>query len=418
MIKKPESKLPWFVAVLVLILLVGGLYFAYLSREVPSLENYQTWQGGLFGAIPLLAFLLTGLLITVRIPGNRYGWVLTTFAALWVLRGFVENLGIYQYYIGEGGQGYIFLTSGLAAICWSASVAMLPFILLFFPTGNYLSPRWRIVGWVILVCLGVGNVAGMFAPGKTYSVAAIENPLGLAGLPGELANILLFISFVIIFGCILLGAISIVIRFIHSKGVERQQLKWITSAAVLFSLFLFADVYTELPGLWESVKEALIFTTFPVALGIAIFRYRLYEIDVIIRKTLVYSIITVLSALVYLGGVALLESVVSAVSTQRSTISIVLSTLGIAALFTPLRRRVQDFIDRRFYRKKYDAERILATFAATARDEVDIERLQEALIRAVYETVQPELVGYWTATSRATPPPARRLSSGLDKARE
>jgi hypothetical protein len=195
---------------------------------------------------------------------------------------------------------------------------------------------------------------------------------------------------------------ALLIRFVGSRGDERAQLKWFFYVAALFLLYAIYGTISDALGVLPSMTGntgtfvfASFLALFAIAVGIAILKYHLYEIDVIIRKSLVYGVLTVLLALAYFGGVALLETVLSVVSGQRSTIAIVISTLGIAALFTPLRGGIQAFIDRRFYRKKYDAERVLASFATLARDEVDFDELANALLRAVEETMEPVRAKIW-----------------------
>ncbi|MFN2152780.1 MAG: hypothetical protein ACK2T5_14345, partial [Anaerolineales bacterium] len=197
-----------------------------------------------------------------------------------------------------------------------------------------------------------------------------------------------------IFVCV----ISLFVRFHRARGVEREQIKWLFYAAAVFALFylpsFIGNTYSENDNLWNMLLP-IGMSTFPIAIGIAILRYRLYDIDIIIRKTLQYAILTGLLALVYFGNVILLQSLTENLFGEQSPLVIVLSTLAIAALFNPLRSRIQDFIDRRFYRKKYDAEQALAQFAATARDEVDMDQLNAALLQVVEQTMQPESVSLW-----------------------
>jgi hypothetical protein len=190
------------------------------------------------------------------------------------------------------------------------------------------------------------------------------------------------------------------VRYRRSVGVERKQIKWLFYACGLFVIvFVPGLVISDLAGtllndVW-SVLYVLAIMAVPVAIAVAVLRYRLYDIDVIIRKTLVYAVLTGLLAMVYLGSVVLLQAVFETITGQRSPVVIVISTLLIAALFAPLRRRVQTAIDQRFFRQKYDAQRVLSQFAQTARDEVDLETLTAELVRVTRETVQPESVSIW-----------------------
>jgi hypothetical protein len=188
------------------------------------------------------------------------------------------------------------------------------------------------------------------------------------------------------------------IRFRRVGGVEREQIKWLFYAAAIFAFtyvpsFILTD-FTDPENLW-SFLWVFGMLSIPLAIAIAILRYRLYDIDIIIRRTLQYALLTALLALVYFGGVVLLQSLFESITGEQSAIAIVLSTLVIAALFAPLRLRIQKSIDKRFYRHRYDAEQALASFASTARDEVDLDELTAALVRVVDDTMQPEMVSLW-----------------------
>jgi hypothetical protein len=198
------------------------------------------------------------------------------------------------------------------------------------------------------------------------------------------------------------AVISQFVRFRRSRGDERQQIKWFASASALTLAFIFA--WEELPNVWGELIEAilallgiLIVPAIPVATGIAILRYRLYDIDLIINRTLVYGSLTALLALIYFGGVAATQEIFRALTGQEAQpqLAIVVSTLVIAALFTPLRRRIQSFIDRRFYRRKYDARKTLEAFSAKLRDETDLEALNNEAVGVIRETMQPSHASLW-----------------------
>jgi hypothetical protein len=208
-------------------------------------------------------------------------------------------------------------------------------------------------------------------------------------------NVFVIPLFVYIFMLILAGFISLLARAWRSKGIERQQFKWFAYAAILFVVIYASDLIRELPQPWESMKEAIPLVLLSVATGIAVLRYRLFDIDILIRKTLVYALLSAILAVLYFGLVTLLQSLSASVFGLNSPVVIVLSTLAIAGLFNPLRVRIQDAIDRRFYRKKYDADKALARFAEAARNETDIECLNRALLEVVQETMQPEGVSLW-----------------------
>jgi hypothetical protein len=272
--------------------------------------------------------------------------------------------------------------------------------MLLFPTGRTLSPRWN---WVIYLGLGIVLIfvssitfAEVIGPGSDATIFQVPNPIGFLKVEWIDAGVG---PFVVLFPIwILLSAISLFVRFHRARGVERQQIKWLFYAGAIFVVFyapsFIGGSHSQAENLWNLLLP-IGMATFPVAIAVAILRYRLYDIDLIIRKTLQYALLTGLLALVYFGSVILLQSLTENLFGEQSPLVIVLSTLAIAALFNPLRIRIQDFIDRRFYRKKYNAEQALAQFAATARDEVDIDMLTAALLIVVEQTMQPEQVSVW-----------------------
>jgi hypothetical protein len=199
-------------------------------------------------------------------------------------------------------------------------------------------------------------------------------------------------------------------RLRRAVGVERQQLKWFAYAAAAWALGIIFNVITlaiDTP-LWFERATVAYFTVageaLPIAIGIAILRYRLYDIDILINRTLVYGSLTAMLVALYFGGIVVLQRLFVVLTSQRSTLAVVASTLAIAALFNPLRRRVQGFVDRRFYRRKYDARKTLEAFSAKLRDETDIDALSDDLMGAVRETMQPSHVSLWL---RPEPPPQR-----------
>jgi len=284
---------------------------------------------------------------------------------------------------------------------WLFLVIPLLLIPLVFPTGSPISRRWQwifdaVVGLGVLVILLMTFSQEIGLPQATWTVS---NPVGF--ISSQLLEVIIPPSVLILGMLTLLCVASIFVRFRRATAIERAQIKWL-----LYACGLFVAAYAPLLVLNVNTEEwlstdlldllfALSILTIPAAISIAILRYRLFAIDIIIRRTLIYTMLTGMLALVYFGSVVLLQSLVSALGAQPSSVVIVLSTLGIAALFSPLRRRIQEVIDRRFYRRKYDAEQALAQFAVTARDEVDQESLTAALVGVVQETIQPEKASLW-----------------------
>ena len=275
---------------------------------------------------------------------------------------------------------------------------ILLFLPLYFPNGHLLSPRWRPVSWLALFVAVTLAVLWAFTPGATSGVSGVTNPLGIEALrpvSGELGNVVTGVLFLPVF----LGSLAnLVVRFWRSRGEDRQQMKWLTyAAATMFALIVLSMSLDYSPTLLLIVDSltSLVFASIPVAVGIAVLRHRLYDIDVIVNRTLVYGPLTALLALVYVGSIVVLQGLVRALTSQESQLAIVASTLVVAALFNPFRRRIQSFIDRRFYRKKYDARKTLEAFSAKLRDETDLDRLGEDLMGVVKETMQPAHISLW-----------------------
>jgi len=283
----------------------------------------------------------------------------------------------------------------LANLAQSSFVVSILFLVLLFPDGMLPSRRWRPLAWAMGTLIAVSLIVVALSPGPIVEFPSVSNPFGVeaATLPGPV----LAAGKLGILACVVATILSLVLRFYRSRGEERLQLKWFTYAATVgfttpLLLNLLAPAAFEVLGrlLWT-----LGFLSLPVSIGIAILKYRLYDIDRIINRTLVYGTLTVALALVYLGGVALLQGGLRALTGQESTLAVVASTLAIAALFVPLRRRVQGFVDRRFYRNKYDARKTLEAFGIRLRDETDLEALGGDLVTVARETVQPASASLW-----------------------
>jgi hypothetical protein len=273
---------------------------------------------------------------------------------------------------------------------------------LYFPDGRLISPRWRwLVRFALIFCVGEAVVLAL-TPGEIRQ-EGIVNPLGVEALRPFL-DVLNPLVYGLYLTLLFASAASLVVRFRRSGSAERQQIKWLALAALVIPVWFLTNTPIEAvsPTLFL-VMDAFIFSaTIPLAAGIAILRYRLYDIDVVISRTLVYGSLTVMLALVYFGGVTLLQGVLRGLTGQESTLAVVASTLAIAALFNPLRRRIQSFVDRRFYRRKYDAAKTLAAFNARLRDETDLDALGRDLMGVVRDAIQPEHVSLWLRPDTAS----------------
>jgi len=252
-----------------------------------------------------------------------------------------------------------------------------------------------VITWITLGVLPLATALMAFSPGETVYSTGIPNPLAVEALQpvNEALRPFVFASYI---GLMLAAAASLVVRLVRSRGGERKQIEWFVFAAALVPLWFLVNSPVEQasPVLFR-VLDALIIAGVPVAAGIAILRYRLYDIDRIINRTIVYAALTAVLVAVYFGAIVLSQQVLIFLTGQRSTIAVVVSTLVIAALFNPMRRRTQSFVDRRFYRSKYDARKTLETFSTKLREETDLGALNDELIWVVRETVKPAHISLW-----------------------
>ncbi len=340
---------------------------------------------------------LVGGLISARRPTNPVGWLISGHAFCFTLGEFTRQYAIYGLLTEPDSLPFARAMAWPPYWIWYPGLMlMLTFLPLYFPNGRLVSPRWRPVVWLAVFVALIATGLNMVRPGEDEG---IPNPLGIEGLQ-SLQPLTGALDVVIPASWLAIGvaaAMSLVVRYLRSRGEERQQIKWFAYAVVLvisFSLVnqLFPRIF---PPTVDSILLTAVFASPWVAIAVAVLKYRLYDIDRIVNRTLVYGSLTATLALVYVGSVVLLQYVFRAVSGGDSQLAIVASTLVIAALFGPLRRRVQAFIDRRFYRRKYDTAQTLAQFGAKLRDETDLKALSEDLVSVVQETMQPAHASLW-----------------------
>jgi hypothetical protein len=352
------------------------------------------------GAAP---YALVGGLIASRQPQNPVGWFLVGSAVIVALQDFMRHYVTYRLVTDSGSLPLAQVMAWL--LSWTQSVGfvlLFGFLPLYFPDGRLLSPRWRWAARLTIFCTIAGAIYSALSPGEVKDLG-IVNPLGVEALQ-PLSSLMDKIFWVAIFGLAFISAISLVLRFRRSRGQERQQIKWLAFAAATILVCFVTNwpIEAALPLLFAVVDNLVFALGIPVAVGIAILRYRLYEIDIIINRTLVYGSLTVTLVALYVGGIVLLQRVFVLLTGQQSTLAVVASTLLIAALFTPLRRRIQGFIDRRFYRRKYDARKTLEAFSTKLKNETDLQTLNNDLVGVVRETMQPAHVYLWLRSETAT----------------
>lgn len=373
--------------------LATSVYAIISSLEVaPSFAPLGVRVGPLamtLVSLTALAFSVVGALVTGRRAGNPIGWLmLVTGAAIAITSACLAV-------VSQGGTAAQWAEWVARWISIEPFIAV-TFILLLFPDGTLLSRRWRPVLWLGVVAtilmLGGGMVLP-YEPGSTYENPVAIEEFGQGFTIDSLGWTLLAI-------CLAAGAVSFVLRFRRSSGVLRLQLKWFALASALVAVAYIVQLAAWFLSLVSSVDVVgasvvvtiLAFDTIPLVSGMAILRYRLYDIDIVVNRTLVYGVLTAILGGMYFATVAVVQGLVLG---PRSPISVAISTLLVAALFRPMRRRVQGFIDRRFYRSKYDAERTIQEFSTRLRDELDIDSLREDLVRVVHETMEPRSVLLW-----------------------
>ncbi len=397
MSKRTASLLAWSMCALSLMLAALGLFLLVLNLSYPGIPSYPFWAENTLFAV---GFSTVGAIIAPRLPPkNPIGWLFCAIGLLFGLTHFSAEYAIYTLLAAPGS-----LPAGEAAVLTFPLVGVLAlglmvFLILLFPDGRLPSRRWRWFFWLSLLLILVAAILQEFASGVVWPLggAAIYNPLGVEGLPNywELTQALLLTL-------IFTSAASLFVRRLRARGVERQQLKWFTySATLAISGAILTYIISPVIGAplwieWFVFVLALVGPIgIPISMGIAILRYRLYEIDLIINKTLVYGALTAILALLYLGSVTVLQYLLSLLTGEGGTLAIVASTLAIAALFNPLRRRIQAFIDRRFYRRKYDARKTLEEFGSRLSEEPNLETISDDLVGVVRETMQPAHVSVW-----------------------
>ena len=389
--------LAWSLVTLSVALLAGGFSLARMTMSIlPDLPNDSEAYPGraVFTLATVLTFSVVGAIIASRQPRNAIGWI---FCGIGLVVGLNSLTGGYAEYrlAADSTRGRFAETAAwFSSWSWTLWVYVpTTFLLLLFPDGRLPSPRWRPVAWCAVLGL-ISLVAGTtLNPGPLENFPQITNPYGVDSLILDAVEIA---GVILVPASIVASAVSLIVRTRRAGRVERQQIKWLAygGAVVVGSVFVGGVI-----AIWfEEVGISLIIIGLlgvPIFTGVAIARYRLYDIDVVINRTLVYGSLTVLLAAAYVGSVVGLQAALRVVSGQESTLAVVASTLLIAALFNPLRRRVQAFVDRRFYRSKYDARKTLEAFSARLRDETDLEALNNELVGVVRGTMQPAHVSLW-----------------------
>jgi hypothetical protein len=384
--------LAWIMWALSVALTVLSLWLLILNLSHPNVPVYLYWAEDTLLAV---GYSTVGAVAASHRPANPVGWVLCSIGLSWGVAHFTSEYATYALLATPGSLPAAEAAAWIYSWVWVPGLGFIVFLPLLFPDGRLPSPRWRPFAWLSVLLVAAGTIMAAFSPGPGVGLS-IRNPFGIEGLP-DLNEQLQAFMFALIFA----AAASLVVRLHHARGVERQQIKWVAYAGALAGGAAF-PTYIVLEAVdlrWLHMAgyvPALIgIVGVPVAVGIAITRYRLYGIDILINRTLVYGSLTAVLVALYFVVIVVLQSVFVVLTGEKSTLAVVASTLVIAALFTPLRRRTQSFIDKRFYRRKYDATKTLEAFSSKLRNETDLNALSNDLVGMVRETMQPAHVSLW-----------------------
>jgi hypothetical protein len=392
---RTTSRLSWIALVCIGVIIIAGEAYSVQSRSGPDL----------FVAAGLI-FPAVGALILSRQARNTIGWIMLGI-------GFVDALGVALEVYSDYGLAHSGslpspdVALALSQPLWVPGIGLIgTFLILLFPDGHLPSHRWRPWAWLCATTLTLCSAVLLFAPGDfaDSGYPGVVNPLGVEAFRS--VDVLFVVLIALIPVCIVGCAVSLVRRFRRSRGQERLQLKWLAAAggvaAAAYLILMMINlpfIFAEATPSWiELAGNIGIFAFFliPVAIGIAILKHRLYDLDFIINRTLVYAVLTTLLVLVYVAGVVGLGGILRELTGQQdNNLAVAATTLAVAALFRPARARIQGFIDRRFYRRKYDAAQTLERFSARLRDEVDLDELSADLLTAIKETMQPAHASLW-----------------------
>jgi hypothetical protein len=355
-------------------------------------EVEESLVGDITLVIAFFAFATVGALVASRQPRNAVGWLFLFIPTMAAVAAFSEQYATQAFANGDSLPGKT-VAAWLYLWTWYPAIASIGLLLLLFPDGRVVGPRWRFVLWGQVATIVAFSVGYGFYPGSIDDNAPYlpDNPLGIGALQTTL-DILEKVVLPLALALFVASATSMIVRFRRSRGDERQQLKWMTLAVVAVAGSL---VLSEVLGIaFGDDVFGISICLIPIAAGIAMLKYRLYDVDVVIRKTLVYGALTAVLAAMYVGVVVGMQALLQPL-TEGSDLAIAASTLVVAGLFLPLRSRVQRLVDRRFYRRRYDAQRTLETFGTRLREQVELDGLRADLEGVVQDTMQPAHASLW-----------------------
>jgi hypothetical protein len=386
-----------------LALLTAGLILLLSSSDGPLPEGYLSRREQMISLVGLLGPPLLGGLIAARRPSNPYGWLWSAYALGWAVVGFNEAYVTYMSANGAGMLRWLTPVAWVGIFAFGPLLGLTALLLLLFPDGRPPSARWRWSAWAISVVGLVTAVAVALLPVDEGSL--VGNPVAMEGSIGSVAEFIANVGVTVLFLGVLLAAVSLLLRFRRAGGQQRQQLKWLAFGGAFLAAVIVLDLVSqEPPGIWDVLLETLSFGALYVGVGMAVLRYRLYDIDRLINRTLVYGLLTATLGLVYAVAVLVLGQLFGTAGGKPPSWAIAGATLAAAAVVQPARRRIQQVVDRRFNRRRYDAAKTVEAFSARLRDQVDLDTLSAELLAVVDQTVQPARASLWLRSpAQATP---------------
>jgi hypothetical protein len=384
--------LAWLLFLATVGCLAGGLLVTlFVTRPLTS----KVLVDGAGEAVPWLLFATIGLVLTLRRPANPIGWLYAAAALVWTTYipwdPWVDQL--------QRSGRPLPLVARLAALTgdtfWAVGLTLavtLPLLLL--PNGRLRSRRWRAVAAAAVAAAAVDVVGWMLSPTPlTQTLKPAAKPFPLHGPAGTVATTVSWIGEAVLFACILAAAVCVVLRFRASRGTERQQLRWVAVGATVaaIGLVVVAPLEALVFKVTPNAFAIPLLLSPPLAIALAVLRYRLWDLDRLVSRTVTYALVTALLVVPYL----LILPATSRLAAGSGSLAVAAATLAVAALFQPLRRRVQDLVDRRFNRRRYDAARTVEQFAARLRDQVDLTALEAELLAVADQTMQPTRASLW-----------------------
>jgi hypothetical protein len=384
-----------------LLLMAAGLGLLALSRHARFPPSMDPWDEQALVILQFLGAPILGGLIAARRPANLYGWLWCAIGLGVGLDALARGYANYGLLGHPGGLPGVMVAAWATNFTWILGLGLFPLVLLLFPDGRVPSRRWRPLAWLTLFLAVALPLEGAVSPGPLQQFPFLDNPVEVTGGPlGGLIQAFGPVGFRLFLATLPAAALSLILRFRRARGVERQQLKWFAAAGLVLVAVPVADTIS--PFGFDSNRLLELLSTWPlyVGIGIAILRYRLYDIDRLLNRTLVYGLLTVVLGLGYSGAVLVAGQLFGGLGGRPPSWAVAGATLATAALFQPARRRIQAAVDRRFNRRRYDAAATIQAFATRLRQQLDLDALTGELLAVVDQTMEPTRTSLWLRPTR------------------